>query len=105
MKQFRDKERQETVGNGYAHDLGYDAEAKVKEMANMAMTSRPEVRGLASLAGGLLLVAHTLGYFAPLNWVLMALGFAGIFYGATTSTVWSRVKQAAEYIKNTVSGK
>lgn len=106
MKQFRDKERHEPVSNGYAHDIGREAETKietkVREMANMAS---PEVKGLAALAGGLLLLAHTLGYFALLNWALMAIAVAGIVYGATTSNVWNMIKRAAEYIKNAVSGK
>jgi len=104
MKQVRDKEKQET-NNGYAHDIGYKAEAKIKEMANMASMSNSEVKGLAVLAGGLLLLAHTLGYLALLNWLLMAVAVAAIVWGATTSNVWHRIKQAAEYIKHSLSSK
>ena len=101
MKQFRDKERQEPVSNGYAHDIGTEAETKVREMANMAS---PEVKGFLTLAGGLLLLAHTLGYLPVLNWALMAASVAAIFYGANSSHLWSRTKQVAEYVKNMVSG-
>lgn len=105
MKQFKDKERQATVSNGYAHDahrMESDVESKVMEMANMAS---PEFKGLLTLAGSLLLLAHTLGYFPILNWALMAAAVAGIFYGANSSNVWSKIKQAAEYIKNAASSK
>ena len=104
MKQFRDKERQEheTVGNGYAHDLEHAAETKVREMANMFS---PEVKGLGYLTGGLLLLAHTLGYFPLLNWALFAVSLASIFYGATTSNIWSKIMQAYEYVKNTFASK
>lgn len=103
MKQVRDRERQEPVSNGYAaHDMGYEAQAKVREIANMAS---PEVKGLAALAGGLLLLAHTLGYFTILNWALMAVSLVGIIWGATTSNVWHRMKQVADYAKNLLFSK
>jgi len=106
MKQFKDKERQESTSNGYAHDidtdLGSKVESKVMEMANMAS---PELRGYLTLGSGLVLLAHTLGYFPLLNWALMAASIAAIFYGANSSNVWSKMKQAAGYVKNMSSSK
>lgn len=109
MKQFKDKERQETTSNGYAHDYTRDmeqtAERRVKEMASMANKLSPEARGLGILAGGLGLLAYTLGYFSIFNYALMAVAIAAIAYGATTSHIWTKIMQGYEYLKNTFFGK
>lgn len=104
MKHFKEKERQETISNGYAYDMAHEAEAKVKEMSNTALAN-PELKGLAILSGGILLLAHTLGYFTVLNWALMAASLGAIFYGANKANAWERIKQASAYIKDWVSSK
>jgi len=101
MKQYKDQERQQSTSNGYANDtdtdLGAKVESRVMEMASMAS---PELRGYLMLGGGLVLLAHTLGYFPLLNWALMAVSIAAIFYGANSSHVWGRMKQMATYLRN-----
>lgn len=96
------KNQDKEVVNGLAKGPVTSA---LKKTETYMSNNRNELVGYSLLAGGLILILHTFGYFHFINYLLTGLGIAAAVYGAYEANVWQRVKQLVNYIYGAFSKK
>lgn len=94
------KEQEEK--NGLAND---PITRVLKKTETYMASSRNELVGYALLAGGIILILHTFGWFHFINYLLTGLGIAAAVYGAYEANLWLRIKQLVNYLYSAFSKK